>query len=211
MKSHRLTREQETAAFRRLALCTDPTARRTLAEDIFGEYEWVPRMAIARLKGHLMYEDLLQEGRFAVWRAIERFDPLSGTLFKTFAGRRAYGAAQDFLRAKGATIRVPRGAAWREAASLGQMQEDDSGRWKRTEPAAEHDFWDDGFKLATHIALSKLPAEFRRVMVGIYFNGETLSAIATELGRTESNVSKIKSKALARLQIPSLREFASQS
>jgi DNA-directed RNA polymerase specialized sigma24 family protein len=37
-------------------------------------------------RGDLAYEDLLQEGRIALWQAVLHFDPHRGIAFSTYAG-----------------------------------------------------------------------------------------------------------------------------
>ncbi|MDY6878180.1 MAG: sigma-70 family RNA polymerase sigma factor, partial [Chloroflexota bacterium] len=39
-----------------------------------------------RVRGDVPYEDLLQEGRIALWQAILHFDPQRGVTFSTYAG-----------------------------------------------------------------------------------------------------------------------------
>lgn len=53
-------------------------------------------------------EDLYQEGMFAAYRAIERFDPEQGGSIDAFLGVTAKGEMRRFIRDKGANVKVPR-------------------------------------------------------------------------------------------------------
>ena len=58
------------------------------------------------------YEDLEQIGYLGLIRAIERFDPLQGAAFSSFAIPYIRGEMLHYLRDKGSMMRIPR--RWQE-------------------------------------------------------------------------------------------------
>ncbi|MGF1482595.1 MAG: RNA polymerase sigma factor SigF [Cyanophyceae cyanobacterium] len=64
------------------------------------------------------YEDLEQIGSLGLIRAIERFDPLQGNAFSSFAIPYIRGEILHYLRDKGSTMKIPR--RWQELHNKGR-------------------------------------------------------------------------------------------
>lgn len=137
------------------------------------------------------YEDLLQEGRIALWQAILHFDPQRGIAFSTYA----WAAISHRL--------------WQAIAQAGRPQgllppfeppdpvEQASAAWLR-----------DQVQVALHRALAYLPARLRRVLVQHYglwgWPPRSLAAIGREWHLTRERVRQLRDEALALLRLPAL-------
>jgi len=53
------------------------------------------------------YEDLIQEGRIGLIKAVDKFDPIIGTNFKTYALYHIKYNIQDFLRKESSLVYIP--------------------------------------------------------------------------------------------------------
>ncbi len=72
--------------------------------------QWEPlaRQLARRFADCAECEDLEQVARFALWQAVQRFDPTRGCQFYTFAVPTIVGALQRYLRDRRSSIRIPR-------------------------------------------------------------------------------------------------------
>jgi RNA polymerase sigma factor (sigma-70 family) len=139
----------------------------------------------------LAYEELLQEGRVAVWKAILGFDPQRGVAFSTYAGRairnRIWSAVERNKRPQG----------WlkpREAPNPLALAEDR--------------LWQGEVGTALLEAVSRLPGRQRQVIVAACgWDGQpprTLSEIGQEWGVSRQGASYWYSKALISLRLPAI-------
>lgn len=60
-----------------------------------------------RFVDHNKYEDLIQEGRLGLIKAAEKFDPLNGLKFETYAVYNIRYNIQDYLRKESTLIHIP--------------------------------------------------------------------------------------------------------
>lgn len=201
-----MTRDEERVLFDEFAAAKG-ARRRYLRGEILERFSSVATGAVSKYRAQPYYADLLQEASMGVLESIDRFDPSSGNRFNTYASRRAHGKAQDFLRAYGSTIKVPRGCKWKQAFSLGAI-EDSEGGMGRVEPAVVHDFGDDGLSEAVQVAVEGLPGNQRRVIIGCYFEGKTLTEVGRELGVSESRAWQLRKKAIRGLKFSTMKDFA---
>ena len=140
-------------------------------------------------RGGVAYEDLLQEGRIALWQAVLHFDPQRGTAFSTYAG-----------------VAIKR-RIWRAVARANRPQ----GRLPLPGPidaqvvAEEHLWWAE-VRVALSEAVSRLPDRSRRVIVAAYGLGgqppRSLAAIGRECGVTREAVRHWRNDALLLLRLP---------
>ncbi len=137
------------------------------------------------------YEDLLQEGRIALWQAILHFDPRRGIAFSTYA----WAAISHHLWQTIARARRPQGL-------LPLAAPVDPAEWAA-------DAWQhDQVQAALQHALSYLPPRLRGVLVQHYgLQGESPHSLA-EIGRawhlTRERVRQLRDEALALLRLPAL-------
>lgn len=80
-----------------------------LRDGILLAYEGLARRIAAKYSRHPDdFDDLLQVARFALVKALERFDPARGIRFSTFGWATATGEVRRYLRETSWTVRVPR-------------------------------------------------------------------------------------------------------
>jgi len=142
-----------------------------------------------QFRGDVAYEDLLQEGRIALWQAVLHFDPQRGVAFSTYAG-----------------VAIER-RIWRAVARANRPQ----GHWPPPPPPdplamAEENLWWAEVQAALREALSRLPQPLRRVIVAAYgLDGEpprTLAAIGRQCGVSREMARHWRNDALLLLRLP---------
>jgi len=140
-------------------------------------------------RGGVPYEDLLQEGRIALWQAILHFDPHRGVAFSTYA----WVAIQRRI--------------WRAVAQANRPQ----GRLALSEPpdpleAAAAAWWMAQVRPTLAETLARLPERLREVMVAAYGLDEnpprSLAAIGRRLGVSRERVRQWRNDALVLLRLP---------
>ena len=142
-------------------------------------------------RGDLAYEDLLQEGRIALWQAVLHFDPHRGIAFSTYAGvaiaRRIWRAVARSNRPQG---KLP-------LAPLPDPLE-----------VAEEHLWQAQVGIVLAKAVSRLPDRLRQVIVVAYgLDGQpprSLAAIGREFGVTREAVRHWRNDALLLLRLPAI-------
>ena len=144
-----------------------------------------------RVRGDVPYEDLLQEGRIALWQAILHFDPRRGVTFSTYAG----AAIQNQM--------------WRAARRGNRPQV----RLSPPIPAnplgiAEGNIWQDEVHAALLEAVSRLPERLREVITAAYgLDGRpprTLAAIGDHFGVTGEMARYWRNNGLVLLRLPAI-------
>jgi len=144
-----------------------------------------------RVCSDLPYEDLLQEGRIALWQAILHFDPQRGVTFSTYAGT----AIQNRM--------------WRASRRDSRPQ----GRLSPPVLAnplaiAEERIWQDEIHTALLEAVSRLPERLREVITAAYGLGgrpaRTLAAIGDHFGVTGEMARYWRNDGLVLLRLPAI-------
>jgi RNA polymerase sigma factor (sigma-70 family) len=140
-------------------------------------------------RGGVSYDDLLQEGRIALWQAILHFEPHRGPAFSTYAG---------------AAIRHQ---IWRAVKLANRPQ-----GWLPAPVAvnplemAEEHLWQDEVHAALLEAVSRLPERLRQVITAAYgLDGEppcTLVAIGRCFGVTKEMARYWRDQGLVLLRLP---------
>ena len=142
-----------------------------------------------QFRAGLAYEDLLQEGRIALWQAVLHFDPQRGVAFSTYAG-----------------VAIER-RIWRAVARANRPQ----GHRPPPPPPdplamAEENLWWAEVQAALREALSRLPQPLQRVIVAAYgLDGEpprTLAAIGRQCGVSREMARHWRNDALLLLRLP---------
>ncbi len=118
---------------------TKPNKRQR--EDLIRRYSGLVRLLVSRIAGHLPqwveYEDLLSAGVLGLLKAIDRFDPVRGVKFETYATPVIRGEVMEMLRAKDWVPRGVRRRAREVARAIGQL-EGLLGRAPAAQEIAEH-------------------------------------------------------------------------
>lgn len=144
-----------------------------------------------RVRGDVPYEDLLQEGRIALWQAILHFDPQRGIAFSTYAGV----AIQNHM--------------WSAVRRDNRPQ----GRLSHPAPAnpleiAEENIWRDEVHTALLEAVSRLPERLQEVITAAYgLDGKpprTLAAIGDYFGVTGEMARYWRNNGLVLLRLPAI-------
>ncbi len=140
-------------------------------------------------RGGVAYEDLVQEGRIAVWQAVLHFDGQRGTAFSTYAWvaieRRIWRAVERANRPQG-RLALP----------------------ARPDPleVAEENVWQAQVHAALVEAVSRLPERLHEVIVAAYgLDGRpprTLVAIGQQYGVTKEMARYWRNKGLLFLRLP---------
>lgn len=144
-----------------------------------------------RVYGDVPYEDLLQEGRIALWKAILHFDPHRGIAFSTYAGT----AIQNQMWSTVRRDNRPQGKP--SPPTLANPLE-----------IAEETIWRDEVHTALLEAVSRLPERLREVITAAYGLDEqpprTLAAIGAHFGVTREMARYWRNSGLVLLRLPAI-------
>ncbi len=198
------------------------------AEEVLRVMETGIRLNARRLarrcpQSSLTADDLEQEARVAVLKAMPQYDPTRAKVV-TYFPKRVYGAMLDALRDESFAPRlaVQRGeplvkvvtfTAFNRCAYRTQDGEDPKGYGVYRIDPAHHDPEPADCTRVEFAALCRrlfdgLTAAERRVLVLYYCDGLTMKQIAGRLGVSESRVSQIHSAVLGRCRASDPREVA---
>ena len=137
------------------------------------------------------YDDLVQEGRIALWRAVCGFDAQHGTAFSTYAWvaieRRIWRVVRAVTRSEG-QLEVPDPATLLDGV-LRQV-------------------WRDQVRQPLRQALGQLPPDLRGVIMASYgLNGAdpcSLAALGRQRGVSRERMRQVRNDALVLLRLPVL-------
>ena len=142
-----------------------------------------------QFRGDALYDDLVQEGRIGLWKAILRFDPHRGAAFSTYAGV----AIQRHIWKAAKPARTP------AIESSGDEAPD-------AQELAEDRVWDEAVRTALHKAVLLLSERLRQVICAAYgLDGApacTLDVIGQHLSVTGEMVRQLRNNALVLLRLP---------
>jgi len=142
--------------------------------------------------GGLRYEDLIQEGRIAVWQSILHFDPGRGNAFSTYA----WAAISHQLWAYGEMAEQSREYVEVEA-------------WLETPGQAEAAWQVEQVHQVLVEEVACLPERLRQVIVLYYGLGgwpHTLAKIGQAWGISRERVRQLRNNALVLLRLPALSQ-----
>lgn len=141
--------------------------------------------------GHTAYDDLLQEGRIAVWHAILRFDVRRGVAFSSFAYvaiRRQIWRAVELAERCWAWLRPPE-------------------NWDPAEQVEAEWFW-AALRLAVAAAVAQLPERLRQVVTEYYGLGvdepHNFRWVGRAHGISAERARQLRNNALVLLRLPAL-------
>jgi RNA polymerase sigma factor (sigma-70 family) len=159
-------------------------------EALLRRHEGLVHVVLRRqARGGEAYEDLLQEGRIALWRAVLRFDPQRGVAFSTYAGVAIKRRIWD------AVARANRPQGWQAVP-------------EPPDPLmlAEEQLWRYQVRAVLTETLGRLPGHWRQVLVAAYgLDGQppcTLAALGRQFGVTREAVRQWRNHALLLLRLP---------
>ena len=174
------------AAFR----CAQGGCRRCLNSLMERHKGLVQAVLRRQYRGDVPYDDLLQEGRIALWKAILGFDPGRGVTFSTYAWiaiqRRIWRAVREGNSTPPSEVIRPRSMESPAEATSLWMQEE--------------------IGLAIREAVAKLPERLRQVIIAVYgLDGEeprTMAALGREWGVSKEWIRHLRNDALLLLRLP---------
>lgn len=163
---------------------------RICLERLMRQHEALVHVILRRqFRGEVAYEDLLQEGRIGLWKAVLRFDPDRGVAFSTYAG-----------------VAIER-HMWRLVARMNRPQ---GGLPLGVPPdprqMAEENVWLPEVHQALREAVSRLPKRLRQVIIAAYgLDGEpprTLIDIGEQFGVSREMARYWRNDGLLLLRLP---------
>ena len=140
--------------------------------------------------GGMVYADLVQEGRIALWRAVLKYDPQQGTAFSTYA----WAAIRNQVWA---SVRY---------ANQSYLWVDEEEPWLQISEIAETAHLRAAIQIALLVAVARLPERLRAVVVWVYgLDGQppqTMAALGREWGLTRERIRQLRNDALVLLRLP---------
>jgi len=164
---------------------------------------------LRRLPRNILREDLIAAGMGGLWDAIRRHPKGEGAHFEYYVRTRVRGAILDELRAQDWLPRRARAAAAVDPNLLSVVvRHDDLSEFEQKGILVCHTAADellDASRMLRRLLgyIDELPLRERHIISEHYFRGVKFKDLAAELGVSESRVSQLHSRAIARL-----RQFA---
>ncbi len=195
--------------------------REALIESHLPQVKFIAERLAAKLPPWVDHDDLIGAGMLGLLDAVDKFDPLKGVMFKTYAEMRVRGAMLDSLRdldwAPRSLRAVILGISMAQFQSLlGELRgltitgldlgdEDEDGQTLKYLPQdAAHSplaiFERTEVREFMTTAIERLPQRERQVVALYYVEELTMKEIGATLGVTESRVSQIHTQAVLRLR-----------
>jgi RNA polymerase sigma factor (sigma-70 family) len=138
----------------------------------------------------MVYADLVQEGRIALWQSVMQYDPQRGTAFSTYAWRAIRNRVWDAVR----------------YANQSYLWVDEEEGWLSVAPLAETAHLTAAIQQALLAAVVRLPKRRRAVLVWVYgLDGQpprTMAALGREWGLTRERIRQLRNDALVLLRLP---------
>ena len=175
---------------------------RTCLEQLMRQHEGLVHHILRRqVSGTATYDDVLQEGRIALWQAILHFDPQHGVAFSTYAGAAIRYRIWDTAQPAEPPIAEPPVGLALDALEV-----------------VDENLWRADVREALVEAVSRLPKRLRQVITAAYgLDGQpphTLVAIGRHFGVTKEMACYWRNNGLVLLRLPSfsrrLRQLCGQ-
>jgi len=163
---------------------------RTCQESLLLRHEGLIHFLLHRqVAGGLVYDELVQEGRIALWRAVLGFDPQRGVAFSTYAGK---AIERQIWQAVARARRYGRKGPLPEQTDRLEAVEE---AWHQVE-----------VHRALLEAVTHLPDRLRAIILAHYgLDGQspcTLLAIGRRFGVTKARIGQLHNDALVLLRLP---------
>lgn len=153
----------------------------------------IHRVILEQAIGGIEYQDLVQEGRIAVWRSILHFDPGRGNAFSTYAWTAIYRHLWAYVEMA------------EQSRDYVEVEE-----WLETPGLAEAAWQAEQVCQALGEEVANLPERLRQVIVLYYGLGggwpHTLAEIGQAWGITPERVRQLRNNALVLLRLPALSQ-----
>jgi RNA polymerase primary sigma factor len=151
------------------------------------------RVVLKQGIGGIEYQDLVQEGRIAMWRSILNYDPERGYAFSTYAWAAIYHRL------------------WAYVGMAEQSQEYvEVEEWLETPGQAEAAWQEQQVQRSLREELECLPERLRKLIVVHYgldgTGGRSLAEIGREWGLSRERVRQLRNNALVLLRLPALSQ-----
>lgn len=164
-------------------------------EEVLNRFRPLVLATARRLQtGEMDWEDFLQEGFLALVEAVFTFNPRGRAGFPWYARRRVYFALYNYRR------RVRRSRE-REDLALDLPLEGAQGTTllegiPAPGPGPEEEVLARHRYRELRLALARLPEKQRRVLTGLYLEGQGVSELAGEMGISPSSVKGLEARGL---------------
>jgi RNA polymerase sigma factor (sigma-70 family) len=146
-----------------------------------------------RIRRRIPLEDLEQYGALGLIVAAAHFDPTRGLKFKTYAEHKIRGAILDAIR-KETRVRSGQSAPPIEWVSL-----DGLARIDRIDESGERERVAFEARLDSERLMKRCTKIQRKVLTGVYLDGESQEHVSSEIGGHQSRVSQHLKSARERL------------
>ena len=155
-----------------------------------------------QMRGGVLYVDLVQEGRIALWRAVLQYDPQRGTAFSSYAW---------------IAIRNQLWAAVRKFQPCDRGQEREAV-WLSIAEVAEKAHLQSNIHTTLLAMVAQLPDRLQAVLVWVYgLDGQpprTMAALGRKWGLSRERIRQLRNEALLLLRLPAysaeLRDLCDQ-
>lgn len=180
------------------------TGCRSCLEKLIVENEGLIHAYLRRQEiGGMVYADLVQEGRIALWQAVLKYEPERGPAFSSYAwaaiGHQVWRAVRQ----------ANQSYLWQEGVEP----------WLGIAGIAEKAVRDTALEEALRVAVTRLPERLGKVLVWVYgLDGQlprSMAALGREWGLSRERIRQLRNDALVLLRLPSfsaeVRDYAEQT
>lgn len=176
---------------------------------------FVNRYRWAATAGRICEDDLRQEGRIALMRAVKRFDPSRGAMFSTYAWKAIQTGMLRLVEGISFAVHYPHHYRWSdpvESRKRGTVNLDLSLLLETAaDDSQEHVYFEREKVEATEDIFEKLAKckpRFAEVIRRRYIEGETMESIGESLGISRQGVQQIEVAAFKHLRrLPSVQRM----
>lgn len=153
----------------------------------------IHRIVLQQEIGGIEYQDLVQEGRIAMWRSILNYEPERGYAFSTYAWTAIYHRLWAYVEMA------------EQSRDYVEVEE-----WLETPGQAEAAWQEQQVQLSLREELECLPLRLRKLIVAHYgldgTGGRSLAEIGREWGLSRERVRQLRNNALVLLRLPALSQ-----
>jgi len=179
------------------------------AEQLIEEHRGFCALMALRIAGvyrGVDVDDLIQQGKLGILRAMETFEPERGPSFLAYAKHWMLQKMMQWVRAHSQNIRVPQDKFGKvrfyeePLHELPGLEEDEMQRHVRVEETIRETVDKRNIERVIELAIGELSAAQARAIRAVYFDGLTEGQAAARLGITRGGVNMAKRDALKKLR-----------